>query len=108
MAAVAAAATQGQPLVACAEKVCHGSSSGSGISGSARDSGSVGSGGTAIAMAMAQRHWQWWQRWWQARMWAGGVGGKLLLMETGGHRGSTQQSNGRTWVDEFGGGKQIE
>jgi hypothetical protein len=73
--------------VACAEKVCHSGSSGSGISGSARDSGSVGSSGTAIAMVMAQRQRQWWQQWWQGRMWASGVGGKLLFMEMGGHRG---------------------
>jgi hypothetical protein len=87
VAAVAAAATWGQPFVACAEKVCRGGSSGSGILGSGRDRGSVDSGGTAIAMAMAQTQQQWWQQWWQARMWAGGMGGKMLFMETGGHQG---------------------
>jgi hypothetical protein len=36
-------------------------------------------------------------------MWASSVGGKLLFMESGGHRGVyTQQSNGWVWVDEFG------
>ncbi len=84
--AAAVAATWGQPLVACAEKVCRGGSSGSGILGSACDSGSVGSSRTAIAMGMAQRQRQWWQRWWQVRMWARGVGGKSLFMETRGHR----------------------
>jgi hypothetical protein len=87
MAAAAAVATWGQPLVACAEKVCRGGSSSGGISGSAHDSGSIGSGGTGIAMVMEQRQQQWWQQWWQARMWASGVDGKLLFTETGGHQG---------------------
>ncbi len=38
-----------------------------------------------------------------ARMWAGGMGVKLLFKESGGHRGVyTQQSNGWAWGDEFG------
>jgi hypothetical protein len=38
-----------------------------------------------------------------ARMWAGGVGGKLRLLQPGGQRGVyTQQSKGRGGVDEFG------
>ncbi len=41
--------------MACAEKVCRGGSSGSSISGSVRNSSSIGSGRTAIAMVMTQR-----------------------------------------------------